>query len=93
VDNVEDPVVSWGVFDLSPTNNYLYNVQKAAYEPNGVFPEEYNTRFFAGETAQRTLRIYNDRMSAGNFTLRWRADRVPAEPLLHFARCRTAAGH
>ncbi|MEI6193103.1 MAG: carbohydrate-binding domain-containing protein [Verrucomicrobiota bacterium] len=69
----EDPVVSWGTFDLQPTNNYLYQVQKAAYEPNAVFPEEYNTRFFAGETAQRTVRIYNDRMTTNNLTLRWRA--------------------
>jgi hypothetical protein len=69
----EDPVVGWGVFDLQPASNYLYQVQKAAYAPNGVFPEEYNTRFFAGETAKRTLRIYNDRMTTGNFTLRWRA--------------------
>src|ERR1019366_1727397 len=69
----EDPVVSWGAFDLQPASNYLYQVQKAAYEPNAVFPEEYNTRFFAGETAQRTVRVYNDRMTAGNFTLRWRA--------------------
>ena len=69
----EDPVVSWGTFDLQPTNNYLYQVQKAAYEPNAVFPEEYNTRFFAGEAAKRTLRIYNDRMTTNNLTLRWRA--------------------
>ncbi len=69
----EDPAVSGSVFDLQPTSNYLYQVQKSAYAPNGVFPEEYNTRFFAGETAQRTVRIYNDRMTNGSFTLRWRA--------------------
>ncbi len=69
----EDPAVPWGQFDLHPDQNYLYQAQKAAYHPNAVFTEEYNTRFFAGETAQRTLRIFNDRMTPGNFTLRWRA--------------------
>ena len=69
----EDPAVGWGTTGLQPGSNYLYQAQKAAYEPNAVFPEEYNSRFFAGETAQRTLRIYNDRMLAGDFNLRWRA--------------------
>ncbi len=69
----EDPVVPWGVFDLSPSNNFLYQVQKAAYHPNGVYPEEYNARFFAGETATRTVRIYNDRLWTNSLTLRWRA--------------------
>lgn len=67
----EDPVVTWGGFDLHPDENYLYQVQKAAYHPNLVFAEEYNPRFFAGETATRTLHAFNDRMVAGNFTLRW----------------------
>ncbi|HWH69926.1 MAG TPA: carbohydrate-binding domain-containing protein, partial [Candidatus Sulfotelmatobacter sp.] len=69
----EDPAASGNPFDLHPDQNYLYQVQKAAYHPNGVFPEEYNTRFFAGETAQRTLRLHNDRMSTNTLTLRWRA--------------------
>ena len=69
----EDPAVVWGVFDLKPGQNHLYQVQKAAYHPNGVFPEEYTTRFFEGAEVSRTLRIYNDRMSANSFTLRWRA--------------------
>ena len=69
----EDPAVVWGQFDLHPDSNYLYQVQKAAYHPNAVFAEEYNTRFFAGETATRTVRTYNDRMVTDNLTLRWRA--------------------
>ena len=69
----EDPTVVWGQFDLHPDSNYLYQVQKAAYEPNLVFAEEYNTRFFAGDTAARTLHTFNDRMFQGDLTLRWRA--------------------
>jgi len=38
-----------------------------------VFVEEYSPRFFAGETATRQLRVYNDRMVGGNLTLRWRS--------------------
>src|SRR5262249_35790207 len=57
--------------DLHPDSNYLYQVQKAAYHPNAVFVNEYNTRFFPGANASRTLNIFNDRMISGNFTLRW----------------------
>jgi len=69
----EDPSVVWGQFDLHPDQNYLYQVQKAAYHPNAVVVREYNTRFFAGDTVQRTVHVYNDRLTAGSFTLRWRA--------------------
>jgi len=69
----EDPAASSNPFDLNPGSNYLYQAQKAAYDPNAVFVQEYNTRFFVGETVQRTLQIYNDRMTSGDFTLRWRA--------------------
>ncbi len=69
----EDTSVVWGQFDLHRDQNYLYQVQKAAYHPNAVVVQEYNTRFFAGETAQRTVHVYNDRPTAGSFTLRWRA--------------------
>ncbi len=69
----EDPGVVWGVFDLNPGSNYLYQVQKAAYEPNGVFVDQYNTRFFTGTTAQRSVHVYNDTLASGNFTLRWQA--------------------
>ena len=67
----EDPTVVWGQFELHPDQNSLYQAQKGAYAPNLVFAEEYNTRFFAGETASRTLHVFNDRLTAGNFTLRW----------------------
>ncbi len=67
----EDPAVAWGQFELFPESNHLYQVQKAAYHPNLVFAEEYNPRFFAGETATRTVHVFNDRMVGGNFTLRW----------------------
>jgi hypothetical protein len=69
----EDPIVAWGLFDLHPGSNYLYQVQKAAYEPNAVFVDQYNTRFFTGDTVQRSLHVYNDTLASGNFTLRWKA--------------------
>ncbi|HKI69409.1 MAG TPA: glycoside hydrolase family 2 TIM barrel-domain containing protein, partial [Verrucomicrobiae bacterium] len=69
----EDPSVVWGVFDLHPNSNYLYQVQKAAYEPNAVFVDQYNPRFFTSETVQRSLHAYNDTMASNNFTLRWKA--------------------
>lgn len=67
----EDPSVIWGVFDLHPESNYLYQVQKAAYEPNAVFVDQYNTRFFTGQTVQRSLHAYNDTLSSNNFGLLW----------------------
>jgi hypothetical protein len=69
----EDPAVPSGVFDLNPDHNYLYQAQKAAYHPNAVFVQPYNTRFFAGDTAQLSLGIYNDTMAAGSFALKWRS--------------------
>ena len=69
----EDPAVVSGQFDLVPDQNYLYQIQKAAYDPNAVVVQEYNTRFFAGESVQRTVHVYNDRPVARSFTLRWRA--------------------
>ena len=69
----EDPSIVWGVFNLNPGSNYLYQVQKAAYEPNAVFVDQYNPRFFAGATVSRSLHAYNDTLASGNFTLRWQA--------------------
>ena len=69
----EDPGVPQDVFDLNPGSNYLYQVQKTAYEPNAVFLDQYNTRFFTGQTAQRSVHAYNDTMASNNFTLRWKA--------------------
>ena len=68
----EDPSVVWGVFDLNAGSNYLYQVQKAAYEPNGVFVDQYNTHFFTGQTVQRSLHIYNDTMMSNNFVFLWK---------------------
>ena len=67
----EDPSVVSGQFDLHPESNYLYQVQEAAYHPNAVVVQEYNTRFFTGDTVQRTVHVYNDRLTPGSFTLRW----------------------
>ncbi len=69
----EDPSVVWGVFNLNASSNYLYQVQKATYEPNAVFVDQYNPRFFTGATVSRSLHAYNDTLAAGNFTLRWQA--------------------
>jgi hypothetical protein len=71
----EDPAA--GSSDLNPAQNQLYQAQKAAYHPNAIFPEEYSTRFFTSQSASRSLRIYNDRFAAGDFTLRWSAGAGP----------------
>lgn len=68
----EDPSVSGSVFDLNPGSNYLYQVQKAAYAPNGVYVDQYNTRFFTGQTVQRGLHIYNDTMASNTFIFLWK---------------------
>ena len=69
----EDPSIVSGVFDLNTSSNYLYQVQKAAYEPNAVFVDQYNPRFFTGTTVTRLVHAYNDTLATGNFTLRWQA--------------------
>jgi hypothetical protein len=69
----EDPAVSSDTFDLNPDHNYLYQAQKAANHPNAVFVQPYNTRFFVGDTPQRTLTVYNDTMKRGDFVLKWRS--------------------
>ena len=73
----EDPSVSGSVFDLNPGSNYLYQVQKAAYEPNGVFVDQYNPRFFTGQTVQRSVHIYNDTMASNNFIFLWKGGASP----------------
>jgi len=74
----EDPAVPAGTLDLNPTQNQLYQAQQAAYQPNAVFVQPYNPRFFVGDTPSRTLSIYNDTLQPGNFVLKWRtADGAP----------------
>jgi hypothetical protein len=69
----EDPSIVWGVFSLNTSSNYLYQVQKAAYEPNAVFVDQYSPRFFTSATVSRSVHAYNDTLTPGNFTLRWQA--------------------
>jgi hypothetical protein len=69
----EDPNALAGGFDLNPSANGLYQAQKAAYHPNAVFVQPYNTRFFTGDRVQRSVTFYNDTAAAGRFSLRWRA--------------------
>ncbi|HLZ55057.1 MAG TPA: carbohydrate-binding domain-containing protein, partial [Verrucomicrobiae bacterium] len=73
----EDPSVTGTVFDLNPGSNYLYQVQKAAYEPNGVYVDQYSPRFFTGQTVQRSLHIYNDTMVSNNFIFLWKGGASP----------------
>lgn len=75
----EDPSVVSDVWNLNPGSNHLYQVQKAAYEPNAVFVDQYNPRFFSGATVSRSLHAYNDTLASGNFTLRWRPGSGPCQ--------------
>jgi len=74
---VEDPA-STGIQSINPAQNLLYQAQKAAYEPCVAIPREYDTRFFAGESVFRSVDIYNDTSSNGNFVLEWRINGAPA---------------
>ncbi len=69
----QDPAFISDPFDLNPATNYLYQVQKAAFDPNYVFVEEYNPRFFTGDTVARTAHLFNDQPATNNLTLRWSA--------------------
>lgn len=69
----EDPAVTTAPFDLNPSTNHLYQVQKTAYDPNYVFVEEYNPRFFTGDTVTRTAHLFNDRPDTNQLTLKWSA--------------------
>ena len=69
----EDPAVVWGPLTSTPTTNYLYQVQQAAYQPNAVFVEEYHPRFFPGDTVQRTAHLFNDRPATNRPILAWSA--------------------
>jgi hypothetical protein len=85
----EDPSVVSGQFDLHPESNYLYQVQEAAYHPNAVVVQEYNTRFFTGDNVRRTVHVYNDRLTPGSFTLRWCAGAAPwqSQSFADLSRC------
>lgn len=67
----EDIATRWDALDLNTDENHLYQVQKEAYHPNAVFVKQYDSRFFIGETVERSLCIYNDTMRHGHYTLRW----------------------
>jgi len=69
----EDPAGSSLTLDLNPSQNALYQAQKAAYHPNAVFVQPYSPRFFIGDSSPRTFTIYNDTMFPGSFVLKWRA--------------------
>lgn len=67
----EDVATTWGTLDLNPEENLLYQAQKEAYHPNAVFVKEYDSRFFIGETVERSLSLHNDTMRHADYTLRW----------------------
>ncbi len=44
---------------------------RQAFEPNAAFIKEYDTRFFGGDTVERTVNVYNDTMQAADLVLHW----------------------
>jgi beta-galactosidase/beta-glucuronidase len=68
----EDPAVLSDTFDINPQSNTLYQAQKAAYEPNAVFLEQYSTRYFPGRVTPRAGMVYNDTMAPANVRVNWR---------------------
>lgn len=67
----EDPAASAAPDGLNPASNFLYQVQQAAFQPNSVFVEEYNPRFFQGARVTRTAHLFNDQPVTNNLTLSW----------------------
>lgn len=77
----EDPAFVYDTFDLNPLTNTLYQAQKAGYEPNAVFLDQYTPRFFTGQTVNRTATVYNDRMTTANLQVNWTAGNAPLQSL------------
>ncbi len=59
--------------------NPRYLAVKRAYHPQAAFVREYDTRFFSGETVERTVDVYNDTLHAAAMTLVWRRCRATGE--------------
>lgn len=70
---VEDPASS-GIQNLNTNRNQLYQAEAAAYHPTAVVVGEYDHDFFPGETVMRTLTVYNDTPTNGDFVLQWRVN-------------------
>lgn len=63
---------------VSERNRILYETQKEVYTPLAVFPRRLDTRFFAGETVERTVDIFNDTPETQKVSLRRRLGDRPA---------------
>jgi len=54
-----------------PTKTELYKGIAAGFKPEAVFVKEYNTRFYSGQTATRTLQVFNDSLTDKQYEIRW----------------------
>ncbi|MCY3024521.1 MAG: hypothetical protein NTW87_36560, partial [Planctomycetota bacterium] len=69
-------ICPWTMFEgpggvLARENNPLWVSVRDSYRPNAVFVKEYDSRFYAGDKVTRTLTVYNDTPSDGDFALKW----------------------
>ncbi len=63
---------------VSARDRILYETQKEVYTPLAVFPRRLDTRFFTGETVERTFDIFNDTPETRTVSLRRRLGDGPA---------------
>jgi len=56
---------------LNEKENRLYAAQKWAFQPIAAYCREYDARFYAGESVERTLAIYNDVPRSSSLLLEW----------------------
>lgn len=64
----------WTVIEHGPLSekNSLWCAQRDFYRPLAAFVREYDTRFYAGETVDRTVFLFNDTMAGvDGATFRW----------------------
>ncbi|MFA5293619.1 MAG: glycoside hydrolase family 2 TIM barrel-domain containing protein [Phycisphaerae bacterium] len=52
-------------------NDVFYEAQKDFFRPVAVFLRNKDTRFFAGDTVERTLDVFNDSVTDCNFEMIW----------------------
>jgi hypothetical protein len=58
--------------DFPSDTNPRYQAVKRTYAANGAYIREYDSRFFGGESVQRTIDLYNDRLRSSRLKLTWR---------------------
>lgn len=62
----------WTLWESGTFPNEQYDAVRRAYEHNGAFVKEYDTRFHVGDNVERTVSLYNDTLQPADLTLEWK---------------------